>query len=697
MLDCAFFENKNIILMGDFNINLMLQQDSWMNTIQYHNLTQIINIPTRITFDSESILDHFYTNNTQLISEICVPISGISDHLPTFCTLHEKFYKVPKSHTSVTYRSFKHFNESEFLNDIQSADFSHVYAYSNPEDALQYWINLFYTIINKHAPIKNKRIKQEIKPPWLSKEILAEMRHRDYLRQKGDRDSYKSQRNKVKKSIRSAKRLYIRNLIEDKSNPSAIWKAINLLKNKKQSAPDFPFHPNDFNDHFSNIATKLLKIEEKNNPETNDSIYDKLRTFVATKINNNDHFKIPYLTIMDVAKYIKSLKTSCSPGIDDISCKLLKLAAPLVIDSLTFIYNQCISSGIFPNCLKSAKVIPLHKKGSYDDLNNFRPISILPAVSKPLEKHIHFHLSKFLETNNLIHSNQSAFRPGLSCQTALTKLIQDFHDGCNQRNLSGVVFVDLAKAFDMLDHRILLEKLAFYNLDDSALTLLTSYVSQRTQTVCLKGKYSATLPVSNGIPQGSVLGPLLFTLYINDLPLHISSTSCDLFADDTTLHCTDVTVESIEMRLNQSLTELEHWCRSNSMIVNPQKSESMLIASRQKMQLLQTKNLSLSYNNIPIPAVESHTILVVILDKNLQWSAHVDFVCKKIAISNYQLNCIKNFVDENIRRIFYFAYIQPSIDFCLNIWGNCAETHINRVFSQQKTCHKNDYSSKIYF
>ena len=252
---------------------------------------------------------------------------------------------------------------------------------------------------------------------------------------------------------------------------------------------------------------------------------------------------------------------------------MLKIAAPFISDSLTYVYNLFIYKKSIPILFKCAKCIPLHKSGSVDDPNNFRPISILSLLCKPFEKHINFHLSKFFERCNMFHPCQSAFRKQYSCETALLNITEDLYSTCNNSEVAGLVFVDFAKAFDMIDHEKLLIKLKHYCIADDTIDLLRSYLSNRLQSVCLNLTQSKLSPLSYGVPQGSILGPHLFSIYINGLPLLIKTTTCHLFADNITLVLSAVSVASIRSDLNQALHDLYSWHLKHSTLVNPQKSE----------------------------------------------------------------------------------------------------------------------------
>ena len=407
------------------------------------------------------------------------------------------------------------FEEENFLADLAIAPFDNIYGVSDPCTLLDMWIELFTNIINKHAPIKSKRVKHSIIPPWITPIILQEMRIRDNLKAKKSHEEYKKQRNKVKSMQRSAKKLFINDLIKNKSDPSSIWRAIKILKNQFTVNQQYEFSPDEFNFFFTGVADTLIgQCFDTNSTQCPSECSDVLKEFIYTRHTSQDKFEIPLMSVSDVYSYLISLKVKKSVGLDKISNRILKIAAPIISSHLAFIYNQCICTGIIPDRLKSAKVIPLHKKGPKNELNNFRPISVLSALIKPLEKHINANLMKYFESNALFHPSQSAFRKYHSCQSALLKITETYFKVCNNSTLAGTVFVDFSKAFDMINHRILLLKLEQYGMSDQAMNVFRSYLYGRSQRVCIGSMVSDLLPIHHGVPQGSILGPLLFSIYL---------------------------------------------------------------------------------------------------------------------------------------------------------------------------------------
>ena len=249
------------------------------------------------------------------------------------------------------------------------------------------------------------------------------------------------------------------------------------------------------------------------------------------------------------------MKNKKSLDIHNLNSSILKISLPFIINPLTYVYNLAIRKNHFPTAFKRAKVIPLPKTADHSSIDNFRPISILSILSKPLEKHIHTHLLGYLESKSLLHPSQSGFRPKHSCQTALTKLCDNWLWAINEKDIVGTVYLDLRKAFDLVSHNILIEKLRFYLQSRPSTALFCSYLSNRKQSVFVNGSFSSEVAISCGVPQGSILGPLLFSIFINDLPLCIESlpnASIDLFADDSTLHSRGKTTEQLQSVLVQS-------------------------------------------------------------------------------------------------------------------------------------------------
>ena len=311
------------------------------------------------------------------------------------------------------------------------------------------------------------------------------------------------------------------------------------------------------------MSTSLLQSLKENSGHDSYVCSSSLLDFCREKRGPSRAFYIPLLTVYEVGKLITSLTSKRSMGPDNIPTYLLKLALPYVVEPLTYIYNLCIQKNVFPKIFKTAKVIPLRKNTDRTDPNNFRPISLLSVLSKPLERHVHNHLSTFMEKHNLFHTLQSGFRSKHSCHTALSAMCDVWLSAVDRSEIVGAVFLDFKKAFDLVDHTILQQKLRVYLNNSSVIPFFQSYLSDRSQYVCANGKLSAVGTIQSGVPQRSVLGPLLFCIFINDLPLHIQDKKVrtSLFADDSSLDTSGKTVNEIEVTLQKSLNDVSGWCK----------------------------------------------------------------------------------------------------------------------------------------
>ena len=258
----------------------------------------------------------------------------------------------------------------------------------------------------------------------------------------------------------------------------------------------------------------------------------------------------------------------------------------------------------------------LAKNGPRDDTNNYRPISVLPVVSKLLEKHVHDSLMDYLSSNSLLHSTQSGFRPNHSCETSLLQMINTWLDAINSSQMIGMVMIDFRKAFDLVDHTLLLKKLKYYKISEETISWFSSYLLGRNQKVFVNNVLSESENVICGVPQGSILGPLLFLIFINDLPLNINNVLTDLYADDTTLYYIDKSEAYIEQQLQCALLKLSEWCKENGMLINTTKTKVMLITTPQRRFYLNNYNPQLTYNNEQLSVVACEKILGVFIDNN---------------------------------------------------------------------------------
>ena len=343
---------------------------------------------------------------------------------------------------------------------------------------------------------------------------------------------------------------------------------------------------------------------------------------------------------------------------------------------------------MFPEQWKIAQVTPLHKEGVRNDINNYRPISILPTLSKILEKHVANSLLEFLRDNNLIYNLQSAFRTGHSTETALIRLTDEILLNMDKDEVTGLVFIDFRNAFDTIDHKLLLRKLSVYGASVSAVSWIQSYLSNRKQFIKLGNQSSELLPIKQGVPQGSILGPVLFLLFVNDMPLNISKSTLDIYADDTTISSSASWKEipKLQEAILEDLQKVEKWSRTNNMYLNPSKTKAMMAVGKRLRKRFEgeTLSLQLSLNDKEIEIVRSHKLLGMKIDQDLTYDEHIDELCKKLSKRIGLLRHISPYLKQKQRLVYYQAIVKPVMLYICSVWSSCSNKSLERVFQMQK-------------
>ena len=385
------------------------------------------------------------------------------------------------------------------------------------------------------------------------------------------------------------------------------------------------------------------------------------------------------ITCNEIIEIVKHMKNNTSPGFDSISVEILKRVIDIIVFPLCDILNCSIQQGVVPTNMKISKIIPIHKKGDREDMNNYRPIAVLPVLSKILERCIYNRLMLFLNKNNVLYQSQYGFRNGHSTSSAILQLIQNINKSLNNNDKLISVFIDLTKAFDVIDHKILIYKLSYYGIKGIPLQWFIDYLCNRKQYVYVNGKISNQVTVECGVPQGSILGPLLFLIYINDIHYTSDKLNYILFADDTSVYLTGNNTNSLISSMNNQLKHIDTWMKRNHLILNVCKTKYMIFGSNSK----NVNNNILLFNDCPIQCVKEFNFLGVIIDEKLSWNSHISQLNSKLSKNIGILNKVR-FLTQDTLKVLYHSFITSYLSYCNVIWGFTCKTNLNRIHILQK-------------
>ena len=569
-----------------------------------------------------------------------------------------------------------------FVSDLHSAPWETVDTSFTVEEA---WASLNNTIINiadKHAPTRIKRVRANTLP-WITDEIRALIIQRNFHHKKAQKSGsnnewqvYRSFRNLVTSRIRRTKKHYYSNLIEvNKTDSSKLWKTIksiistNVCSSQVESLVidgENITDPASISARFGTFFSSITASLRQTLPSTP---HPFLLHHPLGNPGPGVNFRLTSISEDFVHKQLRAINIMKSSGLENIPSRLLKDGADALVKPLTLLMNRTIYEGTIPSDWKHAVVTPVHKADPKTVPSHFRPISVLPVFSKILERAVHQMIYKYLQEHKLLSAHQSGFRPLHSTSTCLTHVTNTLLHNIDKGYLTGLVLLDLSKAFDTLDHNVMLDKLSDFGFNRSALQWFSSYLTGRTQSICVNGVTSEPMSIQFGVPQGSVLGPLLFIMYINDLPLAVRVCNVELYADDTLLFFASKSVRDIESQLTSDLENLISWFHSNFLILNVNKTKIMLIGTYQRLSA--ADGFSIRADNTDLDRVYAFKYLGVLMDQTLSWKDHIDSLGKKISSRLGMLRRARKVLPKATCVTLYNTMVLPLFDYCAAVWDGC--------------------------
>ena len=695
-LDKIMIENKYVYITGDANIDLLKINTSthinnYSNMLSSYNICNTVKLATRVCNKSQTLIDHFYTNNINNINKASVLITDISDHYALLVTIKKtKSHIIPTKNGPLVYRSYNALDIDNLKFDTTVMTKQLWYSYNSLKDLdIHQKFDMLTTgirsVFDKHAPLKklSRKQKQLRMKPWITKEITKAIRIRNKMYQNLHNNKfkdtelhkqYKKYRNILTNTKEKSKQNYFKNEFKNcKGDSAKTWKVINNIISDKSKASNIPTELetsnntftsshqqilNSLNIHFANIG----KSQHSQNIDLNQiSFY--------LKIQQKNSIVLQDTTATEISNIITSLDPNKASGADEVSVKLLQIIKSIISPLLSSLINDCFKTGTYPDCQKIAKVIPIFKGGSKTKPGNYRPISLLSIINKIIEKTIHSRLTSYLDKYNLITDNQFGFRKGYNTTMAVTEFYEKLLNSKDEGYATCAVLLDLSKAFDSVNHTIILHKLYQYGIRGNAWKLFQSYLRNRVQFVSDNTSKSNYTDVNIGVPQGSVLGPLLFLLHINDLK---NSTRFDVlnFADDTLLYWTFNNPHKVQQDMNIEMKKVKQWLDINHLTLNETKTKYMLFSP--KLIKYKNINLTLKFNNSEIERVKEYKYLGLILDDKLTWNSHLKQIKNKLSKSLGILYKLRHILNKAVLKIVLHSLFISHIQYGILCWARCA-------------------------
>ena len=682
----ADLHKYEIVLVGDLNLDCSApSNESYKkvnNLCSEFGLKNYIDKPTRSTLNTSSVLDIILTN-IKNVNSYGVLNYNISDHNPVF--IIKRRIHNNKNKIWVEGRSYKNYDRDLFMHKIANLDWSILALLNDPNEA---WHMIYKAIVYEAdimCPIRKFKVNT-LKPDWYTLDLLQQARERDRLARLAKRHKtqeswgkFTTARNKFNSDIKAAKNDYTLDMLERNSqNQTKFWKSIkSILPVRNVATVDKVIDPitnnvcegveaaNVINNFFNTIGPKLsesLPVIQKPNSDLN----------VACKFD-----QLPPITEPAVIKLIESINTSKSSCLDKLPSKLLKDALLAIPSQITHLFNMSLITGIFPDAWKEGKISPILKKGNITEVNNLRPITQTPLIGKLLERYVTDHITNYLESNNLLYTGQGGFRKNHSTIKSAFSLISDVCHNKNNKEYTLAVFLDISKAFDSVNHDVLLHKISKIGIGGSVLEWLNNYLYNRTQYVVSAGHCSSKKHTICGVPQGSVIGPILFLIYVNDmLNLNVKS-KITLFADDTVMYLNGKDLDVLKCQLQLDLNALSKWCCYNKLCINVCKTKAMLFGDGFGASNSVCPDLLLC-NNV-IEKVNKYEYLGVIVDENLTFNEHALKVTNNVISKLHLLSLLRKQITCKCAVAVYKTMILPLFDYGNVFLTSCNEAVITKL------------------
>lgn len=680
----------HVIVLGDFNIDFLnssLPDTLKLNNfLHYTNMVQYVDKPTHFTDHSATLID-VVCSTTKLFNISVDYIPDLGRHAFISCQLRLNKPKPPPRW--IQYRPLKDINLKEFNSLVNAIKWENLIS-TDVNVAVESFNAYLLHVFDVHAPIIKSYIKNQ-SYPWITPTIRMMIKLRDEAHDKSrltklesDIKFYKELKSTVIKAMHSEKSAFFQHSINsNKQNSKKLWSNIkrNIVDFKhKPSLPPGINDANQVNNHF-------LNVPGNDKVSAADLMYFKNNRFC------NASFQLKPVDEMTVLKIIMGITTNAE-GMDGITRDMIILTLPRTLKIITDVVNLSLKSGVFPEAWKEALVKPLPKVNNPTELKDLRAISMLPFLSKITEKIVSQQVTEHLNSNNILPAKQSGFRAGRSTATALLDVIDDTLTGIDVGKGSIITLLDHSRAFDTLNHELLLSKLSFYGFDDQALKWFSSYLTGRSQRVEIinengERSLSEALPINRGVPQGSILGPILFNLYSADLPNAIVKCNHHIYADDVQIYLSfkpEYTLSAVAT-INEDLERINEWAHQNCLVLNPHKSKFLVLGSSSQIDRINAFKPVLKVGGTIIEQVTEARNLGVLMDNTLKFHNHVLETVKGCFYRLKVLYQVRDYLDVDRRVMLCEALILSKLNYADTVIGDCLFGYSKKLLQRvQNAC-----------
>lgn len=673
--------HKNTVVVGDVNIDILGGIcDDYQNLLNSYGFQNLISYPTRITSDTCTCLDHVLCN-FKPVSFLSGPYDiPVADHLPIALLYRLDSNRITGDNfhgytTQLDYDRVSQLLSAANFEDLNGMDAS---------EHCRTLVERIKSVIKDSSKTVKKTYHTHPICPWMTANVLNAIKTRDFwytkMKQNRGNSYYSNQfriyRNKAVAAMRKQKRLhYKKQVISTAKNHGNLWKVINTIIRptpSKRVLPEMPQMQNladQFNEHFcsvgSNLHSGLTTPKELCLPPWHGPSFG--------------YIDITETELISTAKNLNSMKAK---GIDGIPISVLTKNIEILAPTLVLLFNKAFHTGIYPEILKIAKVTPIYKTGNQNELSNYRPISVLSCINTLFEKLLAIRVKNFLHKNSILSPDQHGFQKNKSTLSAVLSVTDVINEALNNNRFAIGVFLDIRKAFDTVHLDILSQKLERYGFRGQSLRFFKSYLNGRYQRVVIDEHVSSLRPVCTGVPQGSVLGPILFTLYINDLTNCLSKVSAVMYADDTALLFPTPSLNTAAHIINNELLKISEWFTTNRLTLNTDKTKYLIFRSPHKP--VDCTMGKLKVNDKEIEKVGTISYLGVMLDDALHWKPHLQTLGKKLSSVCFTLTKARQHFETDILRTIYFSLFQSQITYCIECWGFTYHTSIKHIICLQK-------------